>query len=135
MSSRVCDRAENCRAAGSNAQVIPVQPVVWAASAWEWLPEAPKKIPRSRCCRRPGVRRARAAADALEGCQSQAFHNHCVLAKVLVNTRKRPANVLADELYDEAREKDVPISEWPNWVVHRMSGGEPLSRWLQGAGG
>ena len=78
--------------------------------------------------------RARAAADALAGCQSQAFHNHCVLAKVLVNTRRRPANVLADELYEEAREKGVPISEWPNWVVHRMSGGEPLSRWLQGVG-
>ena len=77
---------------------------------------------RRRCTTR---RSARAAADALAGCQSQAFHNHCVLAKVLVNTRRRPANVLADELYEEAREKGVPISEWPNWVVHRMSGGEP----------
>jgi hypothetical protein len=38
--------------------------------------------------------------------------------------------VLVSDLYDEIKSKDVPVSEWPNWVMTRMSGGEPLSRWL-----
>ena len=68
--------------------------------------------------------------DELDAVQTQAFHNHCVLAKVLVHTKKRPANVLVGELYDEVRSKEVPIAEWPNWVVHKMSG-DSLSSWLR----
>ena len=49
---------------------------------------------------------------------------------MLLNTRRRPENVLVADLYEEATIKGVPITEWPNFVVMRMSGGEPLSAWL-----
>ena len=50
--------------------------------------------------------------------------------KLLLNTRRRPENFIASELYEEIVMKNVPIAEWPNYVVSRMSGGEPLSAWL-----
>ena len=59
-----------------------------------------------------------------------SFHNHCLLVKLLLNTRKSPENVLTQELYAEMTAKEVPIREWPSWVMVRMSGGEPLSAWL-----
>ncbi len=33
----------------------------------------------------------------------------------------------AQELYEEIVHKEVPVSEWPNWIFMRMSAGEPLS--------
>ena len=66
----------------------------------------------------------------LDVSRDQSFHNHCLLAKLLLNTRRRPENVLVSELYEEIVLKDVPIPEWPNWIVMRMGGGEPLSSWL-----
>lgn len=66
----------------------------------------------------------------LDQAKDQAFHNHCLLAKLLLNTKRRPANVLVSELYEEIVAKEVPLNEWPNWIVMRMSGGEPLSGWL-----
>ena len=53
-----------------------------------------------------------------------------VLAKVLLNTRRRPENVLVSELYETIVAKEIPIAEWPNFVMMSMSGGEPLSAWL-----
>ena len=73
---------------------------------------------------------AEARTQELEETKDQAFHNTASLAKLLLNTRRRPENVLVQELYDEIRYKDVPIKEWPNWIMMRMSGGEPLSAWL-----
>ena len=77
---------------------------------------------------------ARDAADdarrELGEARNTSFHNHCLLAKVLLNTKQRPANVLPSELWEEINGKAVPLNEWPNWVVMRMSGGEPLSAWL-----
>ena len=61
---------------------------------------------------------------------STSFNNLVVLAKLLVNTRQAPANVLVAELYEELQRKEVPPAEWPNWIVTRMSGGRPLSAWL-----
>ena len=69
-------------------------------------------------------------AAELEQTRDQAFHNVATLAKLLLNTKRRPENVLVQELYDEIQAKDVPVSEWPNWIMMRMSGGEPLSKWL-----
>ena len=66
----------------------------------------------------------------LDSAKNQSFHNHCLLAKLLLNTRRRPENFIASELYEEIVMKNVPIAEWPNYVVSRMSGGEPLSAWL-----
>lgn len=63
----------------------------------------------------------------LDSSKSESFHNHCLLAKLLLNTRRRPENVLVSELYEEAIAKEVPIPEWPNWIMMRMSQGEPLS--------
>ena len=62
--------------------------------------------------------------------REQSFHNHCLLVKLLLNTRKSPENVLVQELFSEMSSKEVPLREWPNWVMTRMSGGEPLSAWL-----
>ena len=66
----------------------------------------------------------------LEEAYVTAFNNHCLLAKLLLKTKSRFSNVIVTELYDELRAKEVPISEWPNWIMMRMSGGEPLSAWL-----
>jgi len=62
--------------------------------------------------------------------RSTSFHNHCLLVKLLLNTKRRPENVLSDELFSEMSDKGVPLKEWPNWVMTRMSGGDPLSKWL-----
>jgi hypothetical protein len=67
----------------------------------------------------------------LDNTKNTSFHNHCLLAKLLLlNTRRHPENVLVSELYEEAYGKDVPVGEWPNWIMMRMSAGEPLSSWL-----
>ena len=74
---------------------------------------------------------AEARAEELEVTRDQAFQATATLAKLLLNTRRRPENVLVQELYEELKGKDVPVSEWPNWVMMRMSGGETtLSAWL-----
>ena len=78
---------------------------------------------------------AHAAASAKERehleIRSTAFHNHCLLVKLLLSTRQSPENVLVQELYEELAAKEVPVQEWPNWLMHRMSKGEHVvSSWL-----
>ena len=82
---------------------------------------------------------AHAAASAREREQLEiretTFHNHCLLVKLLLSTRQSPENVLvqatSNDLYEELAAKEVPVQEWPNWLMHRMSKGEHVvSSWL-----
>lgn len=68
------------------------------------------------------------ARERDEACE-KAFHNHVLLIKLLLSTRKSPENVLVQELYEELSAKEIPVQEWPNWLMMRMSGGDSLSSW------
>ena len=76
-------------------------------------------------------RSVRRGARRTSSMSSSPHSRDCTSAiTCLAASERRPENVLADELYAEMSEKGVPLRERPNWIMSRMSGGEPLSKWL-----
>ena len=47
------------------------------------------------------------------------FHNTALLVKALLSKTQPVANLPIDELYETAIKRNVPIEEWPQFIMQR----------------
>merc|ERR1712048_1309921 len=49
------------------------------------------------------------------------FHNTCLLIKTMASKGQESASdVFIQDMYDEVREKDIPMSDWPMYIHSRI---------------